>query len=249
MRPVRGPALTALAGAGAVTAFAARRSMGSVGWCSRAPGLSSGAGSVTSYWARRRAGSTCGNGRIGEASRAFCCDAPGGCAALLGPGEPVLVMESAPLGFHHCMDIWASISSIFLSVMARSSGLDGRLLWKNDGRMPCASAGVPSRLRILRSMSNSRLRTKSLRRLRSIIAFNSDFSISRSLESCREFRSAQSVAGLATKRTTLRKKLSLPSFGSDISAVQGVEAAPAAHQPIPSGHRGSGSAGPLVAPP
>ena len=29
------------------------------------------------------------------------------------------------LVFHHCIDIWASISSIFFSVIARSSGLDG----------------------------------------------------------------------------------------------------------------------------
>src|SRR5262245_53510510 len=70
------------------------------------------------------------------------------------------------------------------------------------------SGDSPSR-RILRSMSNSRLRTKSLRRLRSIIALSSDFSRSSSPpSSCRELRSAQSVAGLATKRTTLRKKLS-----------------------------------------
>ena len=43
---------------------------------------------------------------------------------LLGGSE-----ELAPcLVFHHCMDICASISSIFLSVMALSSGLEGKLL-------------------------------------------------------------------------------------------------------------------------
>jgi hypothetical protein len=62
-------------------------------------------------------------------------------------------------------------------------------------------------------MSNSRLRTKSLRRLRSIMALSSDFSISISRESSwRELRSVQSVAGLATKRTTLRKKLSFSAM-------------------------------------
>ena len=78
------------------------------------------------------------------------------------------------------------------------------------------SGDRPSR-RTLRSMSNSRLRTKSLRRLRSIIALSSErsSSVSRVSGSCREFSSAQSVAGLATKRTTLRKKLSL-SLGSDM---------------------------------
>src|SRR5262245_38006128 len=78
------------------------------------------------------------------------------------------------------------------------------------------SGDSPSR-RILRSMSNSRLRTKSLRRLRSIIALSSDFSRSSSAPSgWRELRSAQSVAGLATKRTTLRKKLSSLGALSDI---------------------------------
>ena len=72
----------------------------------------------------------------------------------------------------------------------------------------------------LRSMSNSRLRTKSLRFFRSIMAFNSDFSRSSSAPSCwREFRSAQSVAGLDTKRTTLRKKLS--SLGGVWGSVMG----------------------------
>ena len=73
------------------------------------------------------------------------------------------------------------------------------------------SGDRPSR-RTLRSMSNSRLRTKSLRRLRSIMALSSLFSSSSSLvSSWRELRSAQSVAGFATNRTTLRKKLSFLS--------------------------------------
>jgi hypothetical protein len=74
------------------------------------------------------------------------------------------------------------------------------------------SGDRPSR-RTLRSMSNSRLRTKSLRRLRSIIAFSSDFSISSSRESsCRVLRSVQSVAGFATNRTTFLKKLSFSAI-------------------------------------
>ncbi|WP_325342096.1 hypothetical protein [Xylophilus sp.] len=43
---------------------------------------------------------------------------------------------------HHCIDICASISSIFLSVTARSSvGREARLLWKKEGR-PSASCSV-----------------------------------------------------------------------------------------------------------
>ncbi|MCY1379019.1 hypothetical protein D9M69_667010 [compost metagenome] len=96
--------------------------------------------------------------------------------------DPVLTKESGPFVFHHCIDIWASISSIFFSVSARSSGLEGRLLWKKEGRMPGPSGLVPSRLRILRNISNSRLRTKSLRRLRSIISLSAAllYSLSRS---------------------------------------------------------------------
>ena len=73
------------------------------------------------------------------------------------------------------------------------------------------SGDSPSR-RSLRSTSNSRLRTKSLRRLRSIIALISVRSSSWP-SSGRVPISDQSVAGLATKRTTLRKKLS-PSLDS-----------------------------------
>ena len=92
-------------------------------------------------------------------------------AAREGAKPLVCMAESACLVFHHCMDICASISSIFLSVIARSSGLEGKLLWKNDGRCVPSVPAIASRLRILRNMSNSRLRTKSLRRLRSIISF------------------------------------------------------------------------------
>src|SRR5206468_749365 len=71
----------------------------------------------------------------------------------------------------------------------------------------------PSR-RTLRSMSNSRLRTKSLRRLRSIIAFSSDLANSVSRASgLGGSKSLHSVAGLATNLTTLRKKL-VVSLGS-----------------------------------
>jgi len=84
-----------------------------------------------------------------------------------------LRLEGSPcLVFHHCMDICASISSIFFSVVARSSGLDGMELWKNEGRAAGSWPAMTSLRRILRSMSNSRLRTKSLRRLRSIISLS-----------------------------------------------------------------------------
>jgi hypothetical protein len=85
------------------------------------------------------------------------------------------------------MDICASISSIFLSVVARSSGLDGIELWKNEGRRPGSWPESTSLRRILRSMSNSRLRTKSLRRLRSII----------SLSICLEYELSRSVSVFA----------------------------------------------------
>src|SRR5262249_55107279 len=69
------------------------------------------------------------------------------------------------------------------------------------------------------SMSNSRLRTKSLRRLRSIMAFSSDFANSVSRASGEGgSKSLHSVAGLATNFTTLRKKL-VVSFGSAMSGV------------------------------
>ena len=65
-------------------------------------------------------------------------------------------------------------------------------------------------------MSNSRLRTKSLRRLRSIIALSSPLAYSLSRDSSLgASSSAHSVAGLATNLTTLRKKL-VVSLGSAI---------------------------------
>src|SRR5437763_13284253 len=83
-------------------------------------------------------------------------------------------------------------------------------------RAASCSLDRPSR-RTLRSMSNSRLRTKSLRRLRSIIAFSSDLANSVSRASAEGgSKSLHSVAGLATNFTTLRKKLDV-SFGSAMS--------------------------------
>src|SRR5690606_30605153 len=129
---------------------------------------------------------------------------------LLRLDEPV-ADESGPLVFHHCIDIWASISSIFFRVMARSSGLDGRLLWKKEGRTPGPSAPEASRLRIFRSMSNSRLRTKSLRRLRSIISLSAALLYSLSRSADRVSRSDQLVVGCRTNFTTLHKKPPLES--------------------------------------
>ncbi|MNZ93938.1 hypothetical protein D3C78_1130310 [compost metagenome] len=73
---------------------------------------------------------------------------------------------------HHCCDICSSMASIFCMVTARASA-EVRLLWKTDGRL-AASAGAPApsaddAWRSRRSWSNSRWRTKSLRRLRSSI--------------------------------------------------------------------------------
>ena len=124
--------------------------------------------------------------------------------------DPV-TRESGPLVFHHCIDICASISSIFFSVIARSSGLDGRLLWKNEGRTPCPPSPVASRLRILRNMSNSRLRTKSLRRLRSIISLSAALLYSLSRSALRVSRSDQLVVGWRTNFTTLDRKPPLES--------------------------------------
>src|SRR5205085_12617840 len=127
---------------------------------------------------------------------------------------PVVREEFSPcLVFHHCMDICASISSIFLSVVARSSGLDGIELWKNEGRAAGSWPAITSLRRILRSMSNSRLRTKSLRRLRSIISLSIclEYELSRSL-SCWS-RSAQFVVGFRTNFTTFDSKPGPSSFG------------------------------------
>ena len=99
--------------------------------------------------------------------------ASGGMCADMGKFVLLPLRLLSPcLVFHHCMDICASISSIFLSVVARSSGLDGIELWKNEGRAAGSCPAITSLRRILRSMSNSRLRTKSLRRLRSIISLS-----------------------------------------------------------------------------
>jgi len=114
--------------------------------------------------------------------------------------------------------ICCSISSILaftprsileLASLMRSSSpiLDG------DEASAASCSGVRPSRRMRRSMSSSRLRTKSLRRLRSTMARSSALARSPSGSSWRELISAQSVVGLATKRATLRKKLS-PSLGS-----------------------------------
>ena len=122
------------------------------------------------------------------------------------------------LVFHHCMDIWASISSIFLSVLARSSGVDGMLLWKKDGPADRSCPTMASRLRILRSMSNSRLRTKSLRRLRSIISLSNCLLKASSRSGSFLSSSDQLVAGLRTNFTILESKPGVVS-GFGISRV------------------------------
>ena len=82
----------------------------------------------------------------------------------------------------------------------------GRIeLWKKEGRNPGSCPESTSLRRILRSMSNSRLRTKSLRRLRSIISLSIclEYELSRSASGS---RSPQLVAGFLTNRTTLESK-------------------------------------------
>ena len=77
------------------------------------------------------------------------CVSPGGMVS--GMVSPASLPDC--LLFHHCCDIWASISSIFLSVTARSSG-EAMLLWKNEGRLLASSVRWPcstSRWRSLRS--------------------------------------------------------------------------------------------------
>ena len=108
--------------------------------------------------------------------------------------------------FHHCMDIWASISSIFLIVFARSSSFEGVLLWKKEGLAVKLWPVDASCLRILRSMSNSRLRTKSFRRLRSIISLSNCLLSASSRLASLWSRSDQLVAGLRTNFTTLESK-------------------------------------------
>src|SRR3954467_14273171 len=118
-------------------------------------------------------------------------------------GKPLTPPACVPcLVFHHCMDICASISSIFFSVVARSSGLDGMELWKNEGRRPGSCPASTSLRRILRSMSNSRLRTKSLRRLRSIISLSICLEYELSRSASVPPLSDQFDAGLLTNRTT-----------------------------------------------
>ena len=121
--------------------------------------------------------------------------------------KTLLLMDvSRFLVFHHCIDIWASISSIFFSVCARSSGLDGTLLWKKEGLGAVDCVPVISRRRSLRSMSNSRLRTKSLRFLRSISSLSIWRLLPLSPSESGWSRSDQFVAGLRTNLTTFDSK-------------------------------------------
>ena len=121
--------------------------------------------------------------------------------------KTLLLMDvSRFLVFHHCIDIWASISSIFFSVCARSSGLDGTLLWKKEGLGAVDCVPVISRRRSLRSMSNSRLRTKSLRFLRSISSLSIWRLLPLSPSESGWSRSDQFVAGLRTNLTTFESK-------------------------------------------
>ena len=143
--------------------------------------------------------------RASTASSVGAAKAPGGLRCVLEkPGSPT---------------ICCSISSILaFTPSGREGPPSGRRASESSmrddpPREASCSGDRPSR-RTRRSMSNSRLRTTSLRRLRSIMALSSDFSISSSrVSSCRELRSVQSVAGFATNRTTLRKKLSFSAMG------------------------------------
>ncbi len=147
-------------------------------------------------------------GAVGAKARA--CAAMVESEAPMGAGSvgAAPAGDEAPAGcllFHHCWDIWASISSIFLSVTARSSG-EVMLVWKNEGRAVWSSDRWPcsaSRWRSLRNWSNSRRRTKSLRRLRSIISLSICLLYWLSRSSSMESSSFQLTVGLRTKRTTL----------------------------------------------
>ena len=122
-------------------------------------------------------------------------------------GNTLLLIDvSRCLVFHHCIDIWASISSIFFNVCARSSGFDGTLLWKKEGRGAVDWVPTISRRRSLRSMSNSRLRTKSLRFLRSISSLSIWRLLPLSPSDSGWSRSDQFVAGLRTNLTTFDSK-------------------------------------------
>lgn len=134
-----------------------------------------------------------------------------------GSAMGMVVASAACLPRHHCWDIWASISSIFLSVTARSpEDLELSRLLRNCE--PCAAGpGTPtptdalpgreaccnSAWRRRRSWSNSRLRTKSLRRLRSIISLSACLLYWLSWSASRPSRSDQLTVGWRTKRTTL----------------------------------------------
>lgn len=137
-------------------------------------------------------------GAVGAKARAAASSSPRKSAGWVGASPLALL-------FHHCCDICASISSIFLSVTARSSG-EAMLLWKNEGRAVGSSVRWPcstSRWRSLRSWSNSRRRTKSLRRLRSIISLSICLLYWLSRSSWSESSSVQFVVGLRTNRTIL----------------------------------------------
>src|SRR3990167_3191810 len=125
-------------------------------------------------------------------------------------------MASSCLPFHHCLDIWASISSIFFSVVARSSRLEIELVWKKEGRPASSGLNTGPLRRILRKWSNSRRRTKSFCRLRSIISLSAAFpySFSCSVSGSGLSKSDQSLVGLRTNRAILDSKPELVSLVS-----------------------------------
>ena len=176
----------------------------------------------------RAAGGSIGKVAAKCAARVLMSNEVGGCA-------PAAVCIW--VGAKDSPSICCSISSILAFTPSSIFELISLLLPRRsnssirDEAEPSAAncSGVSPSRRIRRSMSNSRLRTKSLRRLRWTIARSSAFWSSPSGSSWRELISAQSVAGLATKRATFRKKLS-PSFGSVMRVV-------------PSGDSGSGLQG------
>ena len=183
------------------------------------------------------------------------CPDGGGCLRNeAGAGLPpagsamgMVVASAACLPRHHCWDIWASISSIFLSVTARSpEDLELSRLLRNcepcaagpgtpTGALPGLEACCSSAWRRRRSWSNSRLRTKSLRRLRSIISLSACLLYWLSCSPSRPSRSDQLTVGWRTKRTTLDNNppdLLLSSFAmaSQIST-DGLQAVAATQSP------------------
>ena len=140
-------------------------------------------------------------GRLG--SIAWGGTGAGACGLATGKPAPCALAASC-LPFHHCLDIWASISSIFLSVTARPSGSVARLFWKTEGRPMPTTAETP-RLRSLRNWSNSRLRMKSFWRLRSIICLSTCLSKLLSSSACGRSNSDQSLVGLRTNIAILDK--------------------------------------------